>query len=287
MLNEFQNNIKKVENDSKDIRQIQESFFDYFEKRGMSKKNTIEAFAYYDSDTGGICTYAAFANTICDLLTEEQFLKHFGFEKYVDVGGTKTYNPLLLADMVFNINLEGNINKPNFIKENGEIHIKKGNLDTNALGSTAVNFDLSKANQYLSSKGLKVEEIDKRARLYSPFENPQKSGLTGPDDVGISAERLRSVVEEALSDGFSVQFGISGGTLINVETKEVTDYTGSGHAFNVIGTCEEGFIVATYGGEYIYPYADVKIFEKTLRDGEVVPSSTVGYSVLKISEIGG
>lgn len=291
IVQEYENGINPidtgtiVEIDGKQI-SLRDYIIDYMKQKGMSAKETIKAFSNYDSASGGICSYDALCRCIYKQLTEQQFKDHFGFEKYVvTTDGKILYNPILLADMVFTVNQEGNIRKPNFVCENGEWHIIDGKLNGNSFGSSKLSFDLYKANEYLKSKGLKIDELAKQAAQQSSY-SPKLSGIP-ESGIEVSADYLKFIAETALNEGYSLQFDIFGGKLIGIDNKNVIDYTNKAHAVNVTGMNEEGFIVATYAGEYLFPYEDVKFFEKTFENGTTESISTVGYSVLKISEIGG
>lgn len=263
-----------------DVDLVRNSLIKYFEQKGMRKEDVIETFSKYEERIGGICTYAAFSNTICEQLTEEQFQKHFGFEKYIKFADKKIYNPLLLADMVFEVNKGGNTLKPNFFNDNGTWRLKDGKLETNSFSSNVISFNTYVANKYLASKGLKITELAHQANSDTIFGS-LISGI--PDgDVSLSPEYLKFVIETALNENYSVGLNIVGGNLKDIKTGRVINFDGGGHAVTAIGLCDEGIIVNTYGKEYILPYSDIKV--KTGING--IEFSTLGYSVLKIEEIG-
>lgn len=271
--------------------------YEYFSKKGLSESDVNTFFKNPDSSTGGICSYGADLEGIAQQLSEEQFKNHFGFEKFVELDGKKIYNPTLLADFFFETNKEGNVRNANYVKtENGGWKIidgivengifKAGKLYNNSLGTSILTYSVYQVNEYLKTKGLKVTEVAKQANTASMYDKV----LSGVPETGVdtSVETLRPIVENALSEGQSVYFSIFEGHLINIETGEVKTFQGDGHAINIIGVDDNGFRASTYNKEWIYPFEDVRIGDILTRDGRILfNGSSVGYSAIKVEELGG
>lgn len=284
--NGFKNGVHEPIKLGDDMFKIRQNLLDYMAKQGMSPEETVKTLSVYDNDTGGICSYAAFANAICQQLSEETFLQHFGFEKYVTVDGKKVYNPLLLADIVFNLNKEGSTSEPNIIQGNDGYHLKDGRLDPNPLARPILAFDTELANEYLGSKGLEAEQQTKQARWRALPRDISGIPKEGPI---ISADYLSFIIDTAIEEGATVILSVGGKesvTLIDMDTNEVRDFKDTGHSVTVFGRNEEGILVSSYGREMLLPYGDIRNYSYQNSFGTEKLESTVGYSVIKVSEKG-
>lgn len=236
-------------------------------------------------DDSGACSYAATCNEIISAfhLKPDLFEKAFGFPMYKNIAGKviPNYNELLV-DMYVYMNMEEN--GGNFLTKHGDRYFLNKSARSNKvdpLGRTLLDSqnqiylsgsygkNQSMINSYLNSKGLKYSS-------QKIFDRNQSVDVT-------IMNKLIKRVTTGITSGYEYSLGIYAGAkeirLISTNQSKYNSTStfnwseGGGHAVFVTGINESGFIVSSWGEEYIIPFEDL------LQDGApwVLNESCIGY----------
>lgn len=271
--------VREIVNDAKNNgmpipRFKKQAFKEYFDLKNqlISKGLTNDQASIILSsiDDIGACSYAAKANSIFYKFssTPKLFEEKFGFPMYKinSHGETVLNSNELLLDMYlfFNDTSNGgnlftkNIydNSYNFYTNNNIDVFGRQMLDTEnqvfLSYSSGSNNDVLK--NYMNSKGLAWDS-------YNLIKNSPNNILSDNEFFGYI-----SAVNESIKEGKAIQLNIfSNGTEIrmlnynsNLNTTTKKWGEGNGHAVFVTGVDNNGFVVSSWGREYLIPFQDLK-----------------------------
>ena len=237
-------------------------------KYNLSHDETVVFLSSVD-DTGA-CTYASVANDIFTsyLGQEDAFEKNFGFSMYDNSTGRPNFE-MLLADMYFNVNSSANGGSLIMSFSDGDNLLDLSNLhqtETDPLGRPLLD---TKNQKYLSNKyGKNVDSIntylDQRGAHYD------STIVYGVNDSGanVDFDALSQKMTTDFKNGDCYSLSIysnTGGEIRMLPTESgnqtITTSTwneGGGHNVFVTGVNNQGFIVSSWGREYVIPFSDLK-----------------------------
>ena len=235
-------------------------------------------------DSTGVCSYAAICNGIFSKYKNDPngFKQKFGFDMYTTSASGKTQlnQGELLLDIYMYENdfsnggrlwyTDPNDNKKYLLKStkvydsNGNVtykfdKTKKLYTENQQYMSFSTGINLTDTNNYLNSRGNQV--------LVS-------TNMYGHDcyNVPLPNTGMQNIINETekyMKAGYEVQLGIHAdpkkvNNIRLISTNNSGDVStanwkeGSGHAVYVVGTCDEGFIVSSWGNSYVVPYEDLQ-----------------------------
>ena len=224
-------------------------------------------------DSEGACTYAAISNGIfiTYINNPNAFEKTFGYPMYTinDKGGTILNTGELLLDMYTYINNEANGGRLFRTNPYGLTTIISS-IKTPASNMTIMRMDASH-QQYLSWNGLQSSIIESFLKSKDP-------DLRFYDDSIILAQKGQKItttkemkkmahtITKRLANNHNVQIDIWDGSSKPIVMHSMTpgtpststvDFKGGGHAMAVVGVTNDGFIVSSWGNEYLIKYSDL------------------------------
>ena len=229
-------------------------------------------------DNEGACSYAAVANGIFNEYrgNPEAFKNTFGFDMIIKdekTGAAKLNSGELLLDLYTFANDErnggrlfGNTNNPispRYVETDPSVTDVLGRptlkTENQSYMSTADGMNDYMLNRYIKSK-------DPSASFYS------EAIVRNPPGQSLTKEEMQQIINKAndlASKNYQLNLGIrQEGTetpirMISADSKKYGDVStltwgeGGGHAVHVTGTSKEGFIVSSWGKEYMIPYSDL------------------------------
>ncbi len=246
-------------------------YFDLKDKlvtRGFTKEQASVILSSID-DIGG-CSYAAKANSIFYKFSKnpDLFEECFGFPMYkITSNGEKILNSNeLLLDMYLHVNDISNggklfVKAPNsdsyLFNTDGRIDVfGRPMLDTKhqICVSTSKGSNNAALKSYLGSKGL---EWDSDVLVINRPNN-----VLSNKDFNSYVNNVNSFIE----DGYAVQLNLfsNGNEVRMINSYGHVEYTtknwkeGMGHAVFVTGMTNEGFLVSSWGKEYLIPFQDLQ-----------------------------
>ncbi|MBO6145178.1 MAG: hypothetical protein J6O62_00040 [Bacilli bacterium] len=235
-------------------------------------------------DSKGACSYASVCNGIFSKYKNDPngFKQKFGFDMYTtnSSGKLQLNQGELLLDIYLYTNdyanggglwyKDANDGKKYLLKIT-EVYDAYGNktyqftktkklyTENQQYMSSPNGFNFDIMNNYLKTKG--IQQI-KTANTYGhDFNNMPLS------DSGM--QNAINDTEKYIKMGYQVQLGIlSDPQKVNnirfISTNNTGDVStaswkeGDGHAVHVVGTCDDGFIVSSWGNSYVVPYEDLQ-----------------------------
>ena len=232
----------------------------------LQSKLILEGFTPVDArvildtvDSVGACSYAAMCNTIFQIYYNkpDEFQKTFGYPMYTVQDGKVGLNSNeLLLDLYVWANTKGN---------GGSLILDNHTLNPDALKTGEYMLD-AKNQEYMSSSatGLKEEKLNGFLASKGADSNYQVNLIHNSSTItNAELANLKNEVSNALSNGLPIEMGVSGGTRIftfdNTNNSVfMTIPQNEGHAVFITGMTETGFIVSSWGGEYLIPFSELK-----------------------------
>ncbi len=235
-------------------------------------------------DSTGACSYAAICNGIFSQLNgrADIFKRIFGFDMYKrdSVTGENNINyGDLLADMYLYFNLEENGGQLFDRTIDGSIYLKSSahSNDVDAFGRYLMD---SSQQQYASSTaGVNSTLINRYLNSKNANYHLESGSIIKFESCGdalLNSEMQNCIndVEMYMGIGCQIHLGISRNSHGEINMKSLTEGVpdcstynwneGGGHALYVTATCDEGFIVSSWGNKYLIPYSDLQKSQFTL-----------------------
>ena len=231
----------------------------------FSKDDASVAILAIDSNVGA-CTYASFANEIFASFIgkEAAFENAFGFPMYITVNGVRRFNASqLMADIyvsinsskyggrLFNVDAFGNYTiNPYVISAQKDLSGRKkidANFQNYLSGRDASRVKL--CSKYLESKGVKYESVN--YKYYSGLgSNATLAKFKLDIAKGIRDGKHYSISIHGSKDGFI--------RLIDPLTGNARVFKGNGgHSMYITGMTNGGFVVSSWGKQYVIPFTDL------------------------------
>ena len=236
-----------------------------FTDRGMSSSEVVDLFKIIDS--WGACSYAAAAGNIVYRYHDnpEYFEEHFGFPLYIerDDGTIELNTAELLADLYLYINDTANGGEM-FDTSNGEFEILKGSGAQRFFRDDETNSEMLRS--YLSYHGIDIE-----CKRETVFTTEHSVGILSPDELSDVKSSICAVIDDPNK---SLDFFIGPNDVVAKNCMIGYDEDGlikSGvdtiHATNCIGYNDDGVLINTWGGIYLYPW---EFIEYNVGYGDVI-----------------
>ena len=267
-------------------------------KYNMEQSTIIQTITEVIDKYAGACSYADLSNVIFATFMDNptKFEEKFGFSMYITVNGEQILNSkTLLLDMYISANSKENGGKIFELDSTGKRVIsivknsKTGNFrlaNDNEQVYMSGRFGYTEnAKSYLESKGLTLisNNITKNNRV---------------SDSELDIERLKELVKYKLANGEIVSLDEfskadvvkeeNGQKTYNYKTSKLTFYNmdglenistynwkeGGGHATTIIGMQEDGFIIISWGREYLVKFEDLHVDNFEIQSSKIVEKTS-------------